>query len=413
MRSAHSARSTLFVSYDGLTDPLGGSQILPYLRSIAAHPRPLHVLSFEKPDRLATAGETLRAELDAAGIRWTPLVFSRGGLPAKVRDLASMYAVAIRLAWQRRFGVVHCRGHLAAQVGALLKALFGVRLIFDFRGLWVDERVDKGGWDLSRWRDRLAHRLFKRIERGLLRYSDHVVVLTQAILPYLASLGVQPGRMTVVPCCADFGHFRLPEPAMRDQTRRQLGLPQSGLVVGYLGSAGPMYMSGQFLRFAEAAIVAGGAAAVLCITPDATRFREEIAARRWDALGITYAVVSGTREDIPRLLSGLDVLVSFFLPGPARIGTSPTKMAECFAQGIPMVTNPGVGDVERLMDELDGGLLVDPTDSGAMTKASAGVGALTTKGGQRLREAARPLLGLEHASAQYASVYEKLETGAC
>ena len=53
--------AALFISYDGLTDPLGGSQILPYVRSIAAHPRRMHVLSFEKPDRYAAAGAAMAA----------------------------------------------------------------------------------------------------------------------------------------------------------------------------------------------------------------------------------------------------------------------------------------------------------------------------------------------------------------
>ena len=38
----------LFVTYDGLLDPLGRSQIIPYLKAIAKSKRKIKVISFEK-----------------------------------------------------------------------------------------------------------------------------------------------------------------------------------------------------------------------------------------------------------------------------------------------------------------------------------------------------------------------------
>ena len=37
----------LFLTYDGLLDPLGRSQIIPYLKSIANNERIIKVISFE------------------------------------------------------------------------------------------------------------------------------------------------------------------------------------------------------------------------------------------------------------------------------------------------------------------------------------------------------------------------------
>ena len=38
----------LFITYDGLLDPLGQSQIIPYLKSIAKSEIKIKVISFEK-----------------------------------------------------------------------------------------------------------------------------------------------------------------------------------------------------------------------------------------------------------------------------------------------------------------------------------------------------------------------------
>lgn len=49
-----------YIIYDGLLDPLGGRQILPYVQGIAVHPRPVCVLSFEKADRFSRGEQDIR-----------------------------------------------------------------------------------------------------------------------------------------------------------------------------------------------------------------------------------------------------------------------------------------------------------------------------------------------------------------
>ena len=44
----------LYITYDGLTDPLGGSQIIPYLKGISSHQKNIVVLSFEKSESFET-----------------------------------------------------------------------------------------------------------------------------------------------------------------------------------------------------------------------------------------------------------------------------------------------------------------------------------------------------------------------
>ena len=121
--------SALFLTYDGLLDPLGGSQILPYLRSIAHHPRPLHIVSFEKSSRFVYGAKHLRTKLAQDGIAWTPLSFTeRFGKLGKLWDLGRMYTTCLLLQWRHRFGVIHCRSYQAMQTGCLLQRLTGYAL---------------------------------------------------------------------------------------------------------------------------------------------------------------------------------------------------------------------------------------------------------------------------------------------
>ena len=43
----------LYISYDGMTDPLGRSQVLPYLQGLSERGHEITLLSCEKPARMA------------------------------------------------------------------------------------------------------------------------------------------------------------------------------------------------------------------------------------------------------------------------------------------------------------------------------------------------------------------------
>ena len=46
------AKKVLYITYDGMTDPLGQSQVLPYLVGLSEKGYKFTILSFEKKERL-------------------------------------------------------------------------------------------------------------------------------------------------------------------------------------------------------------------------------------------------------------------------------------------------------------------------------------------------------------------------
>jgi glycosyltransferase involved in cell wall biosynthesis len=408
--SEHKPLPSLFITYDGLLDPLGGSQILPYVYSIAQHPRPLHILSFEKPDRFSAGADALHRELSQYGIGWTPLSFtSRLGKLGKLWDLARMYYWGAYLVAKHRVKVVHARGHPPAQIGLFLKRILGTKLIFDFRGLWVDERVDKGGWDLSHLSHRLQYRHFKKVERKLLANADQVVVLTNAVVDEVVSLGAkQAEKITVIPCCADFDHFPLAKLQRRQAARDVAVIPQDALVLGYLGSVGRMYMLDRFFRLFELSAQQYSHAHALVITQDGEALRAVIGHSLPLALHGRVHICAANRTEVPQLIAAMDVLVSFIQPSYARRAASPTKLAECFAVGIPVICNAGVGDIAEHMQQLDAGWIVDPNSDDELRAAVEHLDEICVKGGARLREKAKEMLGLGVAAARYQTIYKNL-----
>ena len=64
----------LYISYDGLAEPLGQSQVIPYLKKLSDE-NEIHVISFEKPSDLKTIERhsALKSDLFCSGINWTSL----------------------------------------------------------------------------------------------------------------------------------------------------------------------------------------------------------------------------------------------------------------------------------------------------------------------------------------------------
>lgn len=198
--------SVFSIIYDGFLDPLVRCQILPYLLSIACHPRALQVVSCEKPGRFFTEAEMLPGQLTKADIGWALLFFtSRFGTVGNVWDFLRMYGVAIRFQLSR---------------------LTDTRTIFEVQDLRVDKRVDGGLWAQDRCMNRVAYRSYKHIEKRLLIRAHHVVVLTDRVVPELRRLSADTTTpILVIPWRVDFDDFVVPGDAVRQTMRAELLFP--------------------------------------------------------------------------------------------------------------------------------------------------------------------------------------------
>ena len=147
MKTEISPSQVLYITYDGLTDPLGQSQILPYLKGLSKYGYRFTVLSFEKKERFQKNAGMIKLLTAESNISWVPLPFTtRPPLLSKFYDAVRMKSKAVVLHKSVQFDMVHCRSYIAADVGLYLKQKFGVKFFFDMRGFWADEKKDGGHW---------------------------------------------------------------------------------------------------------------------------------------------------------------------------------------------------------------------------------------------------------------------------
>ena len=129
-----------------MTDPLGQSQVLPYLFGLSNKDLTIHLISFEK-STFSDDIPRIKELCERNGVVWHPQNYTKKPpLISTLRDIRQMYKVAFDLHKTVDFDIVHCRSYIPAIVGRSLQKK-GLKLVFDMRGFWADERVEGGIWN--------------------------------------------------------------------------------------------------------------------------------------------------------------------------------------------------------------------------------------------------------------------------
>src|SRR5258708_16849993 len=238
-------RRVLYISYNGMLDPLGQSQVIPYLKELSRAGVRFTLLSFEGPKAYTLEGrercERLRTELASSEIDWHFLRYhKRPSLPATSYDVLAGIRYGSRLVQSKQIEMVHARSHIPATIALALKRPFGLKMTFDMRALMAEEYVDANHWE----KGSVPYRLTKAMESRALQGSDGVVTLTEKIWPAIKDWKGLQGREViheVVPCCADLDRFRFGQND-RDRVRAELNL-QDRFVLVYSGSIGGWYLT--------------------------------------------------------------------------------------------------------------------------------------------------------------------------
>ncbi len=345
---------TLYLCYFGLREPLVQTQVLPYLRELAADGHRVSLLTFEPElrERWNTKSiAAMRGQLQAQGIDWRQLPYhERPSLPATLYDICAGARFARQLAQLEEIEVLHARAHVAAAMGALAKWSLGgrgVKLIFDIRGFMPEEYTDAGVWPENGW----LYRGVKAAERGLMASSDAFIVLThkarEILFPGRTATDRQGRPIEVIPCCVDGQRFRAAEALDREELRRALGFADRRVLV-YVGSLDGWYLTDEMMDFCAQAHQRDPRTFTLFLTQ-----REvEQARHRLLASGVpeqNCLVATATPAEMPRYLKAADVALSFIKPCYSKQASSPTKIAEYLAAGLPVVSNAGIGDLDELI----------------------------------------------------------------
>lgn len=395
--------SVLYISYTGLLDPLGESQVLQYVRELNRN-HAMTLLTFEKPENLARSDAVAAMEVKCrdAGIAWHRRTWhKRPSLAATAWDVFWGSREATRIARQIGAKIVHCRSYVGTLIGLNVKRATGAKLIFDMRGFWADERADTGRWS----RSGTPYRLVKKIERTLFLNADHVVSLTRSGVREFEKfdyLKDNPPPSSVIPTCTNLDLFQPVEDKPGPFT------------LGYVGSVGGWYLFDQ---------VAEAVARMFAIDPNArfvaiNKGGHDIIRRDLLAAGVDLErceIKSCAYDEVGRETARMHAGIFFILPAWSKRASCPTRMGEFLGSGVPCLANGGVGDVAEDFTNSGTGVVMPGAEDGRVDMAGIDAALhqlveLTQTPGMaaKCRATAEQLFSLEGGVAEYHRIYRTL-----
>jgi glycosyltransferase involved in cell wall biosynthesis len=382
-------------------DPLTQTQVVAYLEGLAAKGYKILLLSYERSLTDRDRRE-MESQLRAKGITWYRSRYHKWpSVPATAWDIMRGVLLGLWIVRRHKVELVHARSHVPGLMGLLLKRLAGVKLLFDLRGLMAEEYVDAGIWLADGW----LFRCTKRVERLLIRKADGIIVLTEKARQLLTGwygddLSDKP--LQVIPCCVDLRSDPSPSPAVRN-----------GLKFVYVGKLGGWYLTEQMADFMAISLRRLPSLQWQVWTQsDAALLRRLLKDREIDE---RVQIGQMAAEALPSQLRLADAGLAFIKPCRSKLASSPTKVGEYLAAGLPVIANGGIGDLDRLLGGQrpeDGvGVLVDALDEEGLSAGVQQIVALLDDPGlrQRCRRVAQQELDLVGVGwNRYRAMYQAL-----
>lgn len=398
--------NSLYITYDGLLEPLGQSQIIPYLVKLARHGINFDLLSFEKPLSLKDRKrvEQLKSSLTSQGIQWHLLKYhKRPTVLATSYDLLRGIITGSKIVSLRGISIVHARGYLPALIALLLKKVFKLRFIFDVRGLWADEKADAGAWSRKSW----LYKLTKYLEKVFFLNCDAIVVLTKKAKDIIEALPYyrhNPVEIKVIPTCVDLDRFRISE--IPNKITDEL---KNKFLIVYIGSLGTWYMLNEMIDFFKIVKQINSDSFFLILTPDKNLVKKMMDKKGIDNMNFYVDFVA--YEKIPNWISLAGATIFFIRPTYSKRSSCPTKFAESLACGLPVITNSGIGDTEEAIKRERVGVIVEDFNENSYRKAIAELLSLLEEGSElrrRCRATAIRYFSLQDGTKRYLQIYRDI-----
>ncbi|HRG95897.1 MAG TPA: hypothetical protein PLR99_06605 [Polyangiaceae bacterium] len=393
----------LYVSFDGVLQPLAFSQVVRPVAALAQRGFGYHLLSLERTRDLADPARVRRVREALGGVPWTPIGVDLGSARRSGEAFSRMIAAGLAIARREGTTLVHARGHQGAVVAVAAAKALGTRYLFDVRGCWIEERPD--------WFSRpSAFALGKLAERQFYEGAAGYSTLTELLANDIAAGAYRtPGRpLRVITTCADFDEFCLAPRSVEagaagppEELRRALA---GRTVVGIVGSLNRSYAVEATMELARRILAASPTTHLLVLSHQTAEYRERLAR---EGIAESRSTVHAVAHDEMRhWLPWIDWGMLLLHEVAAKRGSMPTKLAEFFATGVRPLAFGCNSEMMSWVRRTGSGLALDSLEPEALDAAAARVAHATPDHDAvaRAREIARPHFSLEAGVQRYAEL---------
>ena len=396
--------NTLYLSLDGIMEPLGRSQVLKYLEKLSKNYR-INLLTFEKDADLQNS-DLLKEVLDQCNkhnICWHKVRY-RSGLRGfgQLFNIFYLLVMPVFIMTRKKVSLVHIRSYMPGIVIPILSAFFKFKLIFDIRGFWADEKHDRLNWSKTSSK----YKFFKYLENYLFKRANYVVTLTKESKEIISKKFFKPESLiAVIPTCVDIIEFQSSDNFAQSLKKKTL------ITIGYLGSVDTAYDFKKFMFLLKQIREHTNPTTNLNLkifTKKDPKYISELLAEN-HVYGVDLDIRFVTRDRLPGEIAKFDVLAFCLKENFSIKASMPTKIAEVLACGKPIICNAFNKDIEKLIDNNSIGLIYNFVDIFSKTDYKKLISLLENEDTKKqCEDIAKTFFSLNDGARKYDKMYSQL-----
>jgi glycosyltransferase involved in cell wall biosynthesis len=283
-------------------------------------------------------------------------------------------------------------------IALVLKALFGAKVIFDMRGIFVDEVVEAGIIRAGT----VIHAFERATEKLYMHKADVMVAVSQPHRDYLARLARDPAmaeRCYVIPNSTDPAKFERVKPLKGSSMIRLL----------YVGQHVVKYDMDGVFEFFRVLTQQHPESYLRIVTYGPPQKLVEKIRSLPEAIQKRVEITNADSQDVPDKMNDSSAGMLLLHDTVGNRVSAPIKLAEYLAAGMPIIVSENIGDAETIIKKYGVGVIVRNKEYESAIRTL--VNLLDTPDiEKRCRLAIAGDLSMESSCMKYMELYQLLAT---
>lgn len=349
-------KKILFLADGSISNPILNSQGIPLLKEMArrgnlcllvTHENNNYAIqndiSFLKTSEFENL-EIIHAEVKIKYSKFLPnwlsyfLIISR-----EVLKLISKYKI----------NILHCRSFFPSLIGLGIKTFFKpeIKLLYDNRGVFIEEEIEKGHWS----RDSVKVLLFKFLEKQLIHRCNHIIVVSRVFKQYLTQkfILLMPDLEKKITIINNKTKLLPPDISLNIESYKN----SDKIFAIYSGSGAIWQNIAELSKLIQIAEERFPELYFKVISYDLVSILEQFKSYSINKDRVEF--VQAASVEVQKLLIAGNFGVLLRNNNLINKVSSPLKFAEYLAAGLPVLVSRGVGDTEDIIQKYQIGVIHD------------------------------------------------------
>ena len=381
----------IFASYDGIAGNIANSQILPYIIFLSKNYN-ITIYSLEKNYNLKKKN-LLEKCFKKLNITWVHETYNYNNLFSLVISLIKFNFNFFFLLSKIEHKLVHIRSFPSFFLVLGSIYLSKIKIIYDIRGFWIDEKIDRFNWK----QNSLKVKLLKSINNYFIKKSNIIITLTDDSKRILSQKFINK-EIVNIPTCVNIYKFN-----------ENSVFKKKVLNFGHLGSIQYAYDFNKILFFFKKYLSIESKAKLFIYSSDSKNLilkylnNNNIESKNYEIQNINHS-------KIHLFMKNIDFGIFYLKKNYSIRASFPTKIGEFFSSNIPILCNNFNEDINQIFNNNKIGVFSNFKNDIDIKKLYYNINSIYLENfnNKFARKYSEINLNLETSKIQYLSLYEKL-----